>query len=90
MDFPLVSVVIATFNSEKILPKTLEAIRNQSYDQDKIEILMIDGGSTDNTVALADEYSCLVYPNPKTDPVSATEKLGRWGLVNYPVFEQSL
>lgn len=71
MDFPLVSVVIATFNSEKILPKTLEAIRNQSYDQDKIEILMIDGGSTDNTVALADEYSCLVYPNPKTDPVSA-------------------
>ena len=71
MTFPKVSIIIATFNSEKVLPRTLDAIKRQSYPSNKIEVLLIDGGSTDNTLSLADAYNCIVYPNPKTDPVNA-------------------
>lgn len=67
----VVSVVIATFNSEKILPRVLEAIRNQSFLQDKLEILTVDGGSTDGTRRLAEKYGCRVIDNPKTEPVHA-------------------
>jgi glycosyltransferase involved in cell wall biosynthesis len=64
-----ISVVIATFNSEKTLPLTLESLRKQSYDQNKIEILIIDGGSTDNTLSLCSE--CTIINNPKVEPTFA-------------------
>lgn len=63
--------MIATFNSAKILPKVLDAIKQQDYSADKIEILAIDGGSSDNTRELAESYGCIVLDNPKTNPVEA-------------------
>lgn len=71
MDMPLVTIVIATFNSGKLLPRTLAAIRNQDYPQDCIEILAIDGGSTDNTAEVVRQYDGNIIPNPKTEPVNA-------------------
>lgn len=67
----LISIIIATYNSEKILPLTLESIRKQQYPQSKIEILVIDGGSTDATLKIAKKYHCKVVHNPKTEPVYA-------------------
>ncbi len=64
---PLVSIIIATFNSGKVLPLVLEAIKRQSYPKDKIEILAVDGGSTDNTRDIAQKYDCIILENPKTD-----------------------
>lgn len=71
IDYPIVSVIIATFNSHKTLELVLEALRNQSYSQDKIEILCVDGGSTDDTFEICHKYDCKILNNPKTDPVSA-------------------
>ena len=71
MNYPLVSIMIATFNSEKVLPRTLEAIRAQTYPQDKLEILAIDGGSTDSTLEIAKQFNCTILNNPKTEPVNA-------------------
>ena len=48
---PVVTILIATFNSEKILPRTLEGIKKQSCPQDKLDLLAVDGGSTDGTYA---------------------------------------
>ena len=53
---PVVTILIATFNSEKILPRTLEGIKKQSYPQDKLDLLAVDGGSTDGTYALIERY----------------------------------
>lgn len=61
-----ISVVIATFNSEKTLPLTLNSLKKQTYDQNKIEILIIDGGSTDKTLSLCSE--CTIINNPKVEP----------------------
>lgn len=71
MNRETVSVIIATFNSQKILPRTLDAIVNQDYPRDLIEILIVDGGSTDKTRKIAKKYGCRILDNPKTEPVNA-------------------
>ena len=38
-DRPLISIIIATFNSERTLSMTLESIKKQDYPQKKIEVL---------------------------------------------------
>lgn len=68
---PVISIMIATYNSGKILPLVLESINNQSYPRELIEILAIDGGSSDNTIDIAKKYGCIVLHNPKTEPVNA-------------------
>src|SRR5258708_957869 len=69
MNYPLVSVVITTYNSEKALSKVLEAIKKQSYPKNKVEILIIDGGSTDKTLSIAKKYKSKILSNPKVDQV---------------------
>lgn len=67
----MVTIMIATFNSEKLLPRTLDAIKKQTYPAELIEILIIDGGSEDRTRKIAKEYGCRIVDNPKTEPVNA-------------------
>lgn len=61
---PTISVVTATFNSGKTLEKCLGLVRSQSYPQDKIEIILGDGGSTDNTLEIAKKYRARVISIP--------------------------
>ncbi|MCB0386141.1 MAG: glycosyltransferase family 2 protein, partial [Bdellovibrionales bacterium] len=65
------SVVIATFNSEKSLERVLRSVRTQEFDQDLVEILILDGGSRDGTLDIARRFGARVVPNPKTEPVYA-------------------
>lgn len=73
MKYHLISIIIATYNSERTLKKTLQSIKNQNYSNEKIEILIVDGGSTDNTKTIAKLYKCRILKNPKIDPVSAKQ-----------------
>ncbi len=74
-DLPLVSIVIPTYNSGKTLDKCLASIKSQTYPRKKIEVLIVDGGSTDDTLKIAHKYKFKVVENPKTDILEA-EKLG--------------
>jgi len=56
---PLVSFVIPTLNSEDTLEKCLKSIVRQDYP--KKEIIIIDGGSTDDTVNIAKKYGAKIY-----------------------------
>lgn len=67
---PLISIVIATYNSEKIITKVLGSIKKQRYPSKKIEILIIDGGSTDSTLNLVRKYGCKIFNNSKVDFVN--------------------
>jgi glycosyltransferase involved in cell wall biosynthesis len=51
---PFVSIVTVTFNAKAFLEKTLTSVKQQTYPN--IEYLVIDGNSTDNTKAIADNY----------------------------------
>lgn len=52
---PLISIVIPCFNSEKYLWDTLESCINQTYK--KIEIIVVDDGSTDSSLNIAQKYA---------------------------------
>ena len=67
----LISIIVPTLNSEKVLEKALVSVRNQSIDQDKIEILVIDGGSTDRTREIAKKYNAIILENPEVLPEPA-------------------
>ncbi|MBS2038466.1 glycosyltransferase family 2 protein [bacterium] len=43
------SVVIATYNRRELLQRTLEALRLQSMDPQRFEVIVIDDGSSDGT-----------------------------------------
>ena len=68
---PIISIVIATFNSERLLKKVLNSIMDQSIFKSQIEILVVDGGSEDNTVKIAKSFGCIVINNPKVFPAWA-------------------
>lgn len=50
----LVSVVTPVYNGEGHLARMLESVLSQSYDY--IEMILIDDGSTDQTVSVAEDY----------------------------------
>ncbi len=53
------SVVIAAFNEEDFLPKTLQSLKNQTY-KGPVEIIVVDNNSTDNTASIAAKYGARV------------------------------
>lgn len=49
---PKISVVIPCLNEEKYIEKCLLSVLNNDYPGDCLEIIVADGGSTDNTLAI--------------------------------------
>lgn len=56
----LVSVIIPTYNAEASLPRALKSVQAQSYG--KIEIILVDDGSADNTVEVARAMLAEIWP----------------------------
>jgi len=55
--FPLVSIVMPVMNEALFLDAGLCAVQKQTFPGGSIEIFVVDGGSTDNTVACAEAFS---------------------------------
>jgi glycosyltransferase involved in cell wall biosynthesis len=55
---PLVSIITITYNAEKYLERTIQSIVNQTYP--RIEYLIIDGKSKDQTLAIAQKYQAYI------------------------------
>lgn len=51
----LISVIVPVYNGEKLLPKCMECLLGQTWQD--FEIILIDDGSTDGTAALCDAYA---------------------------------
>jgi glycosyltransferase involved in cell wall biosynthesis len=53
--YPLVSIVLATYNGERFLKQQMESLINQTYRH--IEIIAVDDASSDNTIRILEEYA---------------------------------
>ena len=63
------SIIMPSYNSSEVIRYALDSIRYQNYDLNKIECLVVDGGSTDNTCEIANEYSFVkILNNPQRLP----------------------
>jgi glycosyltransferase involved in cell wall biosynthesis len=70
-DEVIVSVIMPVYNEEKYIADCIESLLKQDYSIKKMEWLFIDGCSTDNTVAIIEQYKSrypyliTYYSNPK-------------------------
>jgi glycosyltransferase involved in cell wall biosynthesis len=58
-NLPVVSVLLRTKNEETFIGETLESLLSQSYKN--IELIIVDSGSTDNTLEIAEKYPVSIY-----------------------------
>lgn len=70
--YPKITFIIPTYNASFHLERCLKSIRGQDYPGDKIEVIVADGGSSDNTLDITREYGGKIIQNHK--------KLAEYGL----------
>lgn len=51
----LITIIVPIYNNQKSIERCLESIVNQTYSN--LEIILINDGSTDNSLAICDKYS---------------------------------
>lgn len=54
----IISIVVRTFNEEEHLSDLLREINEQDLDKGEVEVVIVDSGSTDSTLKIAEEYRC--------------------------------
>lgn len=75
MNWPDISIIIATYNSGRMLKACLASIRGQDFPQDKIQIILVDAGSTDETLIIGKNYDCKIIQKPGV-PAEAAKAYG--------------
>ena len=58
-----ISVIIPTLNEEKLLPRILEQFTDDIRSRRGIELIVSDGGSTDETLSIAGRYHATIVEN---------------------------
>ena len=68
--FPYVSIIIPMYNAASTLKRCLESLMALSYPADRLEILCVDGRSTDDSREIAEAYRVRMIDNPARGVVS--------------------
>ena len=56
------TAVVVTYNEERYIQACLESLFDNDYPLSQFEVIVVDGGSTDRTIPLVEEY-CRRLPN---------------------------
>ena len=62
---PKVSILIPAYNEEKNISKSIRSILNLNYPKDKLEIIVINDNSTDNTFKVVKKFKQVILVNNK-------------------------
>jgi glycosyltransferase involved in cell wall biosynthesis len=66
-ELPTVTVNIAVYNEERRIHTLLSSLAAQDYPQDLVELLVVDGGSTDRTREICQANGTVIIDNPAQD-----------------------
>ncbi len=56
-----ISVIIPVYNQAHYIARCLESIRSQDYPQKNIEVIVVDDGSVDDSIKVAEKYGVKVF-----------------------------
>lgn len=65
--YPLITIVVPTFNEERRIELCLSSIFGQDYPKSKLEVIVIDDSSTDRTLEIASRYPVKVMHHKSSD-----------------------
>ena len=85
-EHPLVSVIVPTWNSEKDIEDFLDSLERQTYPKASMELVVVDNGSTDNSVQviqrwyeaqrMADWFGLHLIESPRNNGIAQAYNLG--------------
>lgn len=71
MNLPVVSIIIPVYNGERHIGRCLDHLLRQSYPMEKLEFIIVDNGSTDDTISIIESYGLKSYRASKKGPGAA-------------------
>jgi glycosyltransferase involved in cell wall biosynthesis len=74
--YPLVSIIVPVYNGQDTLELCLDSISKLCYPKDLLEVILVDNGSTDSTVAIAKRYNVTVLHEPSIKSSYAARNVG--------------
>ncbi len=78
---PTTAIFVPVYNEEKTIPLKLENLSKVSYPSDKMEIIIVNDSSKDNTLKEVNEY-IKNNPSQKISIFDSKEHLGKTGCLN--------
>jgi cellulose synthase/poly-beta-1,6-N-acetylglucosamine synthase-like glycosyltransferase len=57
IDLPKFSLIVPTKNEDAVIRRCLDGILNMNYPKDKMQVIVVDGQSADNTCKICSEFS---------------------------------
>jgi cellulose synthase/poly-beta-1,6-N-acetylglucosamine synthase-like glycosyltransferase len=67
---PKISILVATFNTELTMDECLKAICELNYPKELLEVIVVDGCSTDRTLEITEKYPVKVISAPLNAPAA--------------------
>ena len=83
---PLVSVIMATYNEEDNISECINSVKMQNYPSDRIEMVLVDNHSSDDTIKIARNHSVkvLIKGNKRANQLNIGVKKSKGSFLLYP------
>jgi cellulose synthase/poly-beta-1,6-N-acetylglucosamine synthase-like glycosyltransferase len=78
--FPTVTIIVPVFNEEKTVEKTILSLLDLNYPKDRLDIMVVDDGSKDNTWQVVQKFK-----NNPTVSLHKKENGGKYTALNYAI-----
>jgi len=73
---PKFSIIVCTYNGEKKIEDLLDSLLKLDYPTDLVDVIIVDGGSTDNTVNMVRKYPFRLITYDSRKSIGVTKNAG--------------